>query len=74
MGLACKESSWAPSQLLEKGCQFGSGLPFDLFFFSSPKSSHYAMYGTSWCLGERVLDQEDRLGLPVGSWLFYTNI
>ena len=36
VGLAHKESSWAASQCLEKGCQFGSGLPFDLFFFFSP--------------------------------------
>lgn len=38
VGLAHKESSWVPSQHLEKGCQFGSGLPFDLFFFSSPNA------------------------------------
>lgn len=74
MGLAHKESSWAASQRLEKGCQFGSGLPFDLFFFFLPQCSHYAMCGVLWCLGERVLDQQDRLRLPVCSWLFYTKI
>lgn len=33
-----------------------------------------AMCGVLWCLGERVLDQQDRLRLPVCSWLFYTKI
>ena len=59
--------------VLRRAANLGLGLPFDLFFFL-PQCSHYAMCGVSWCLGERLLDPEGRLGLPVCSRLFYTKI